>query len=406
MVTRLDKGNPNWRLPENLAEKSQCQIYPTLLKEWEVTSVERLDKGVDSEQCLCTHAPIRKVCHISNGSTGETAIVGRCCVLKFENEPGFAGTHKVFDALSKIAKKRKDHANAELLNYAKAKNILTQAEYDKYMQIWRKRNLSTSEQSWLVGINQRILDRTSSAALRATQAQRDAAALLASVRPVAPPRIRDPIVARVPRPQAPVAQIPPTRPLITAPGQAAASRPPVITVQPPAVLPPIMAPGQSVGQMPHLKFAIGSPPPVGRPAAEAPIKSLGQLVSDLWRNLKTQNADPRLIQEAQTRGLLKGEELEFYQKMTNGRIYNPTEKQLRFRTALNYKIANGLQSGTNFAPQPTARPMLELDETTQTPNSNTKLSSAPKREREEETSGEVATQPNREVKRKLELPPN
>lgn len=181
----------NWRLPQALTAISNGSRWPDVLREWSLDHIEMLEPEEDAQTCLCTHYPIREVCHIINDENGHRAIVGNCCVTKFMgDQPVFAGTKKLFDALGRIRRDINASANESLIRHAYSKGIINERDYSFYLRIWRKRTLSDSQERWKVALNQRIITR-----------------LVPSRRPVAAARP----VAR------PVAQAPFARPVAQAP---------------------------------------------------------------------------------------------------------------------------------------------------------------------------------------------
>lgn len=150
-------GYGNWKLPEELVALSEGTTYPKVLEEWELSYIEDLERGEESETCLCHHHPIREVCHITNHENGNTAIVGNCCVTRFETNTVFEGTHLIFEALKRIQKDREASANEQLIKYAFKQEILSRKDYDFYMDIWRKRSLSDAQLRWKVQLNERIV---------------------------------------------------------------------------------------------------------------------------------------------------------------------------------------------------------------------------------------------------------
>lgn len=138
------QGYGNWKLPDELVALSIGRAYPGVLSEWRLSYIEKLEDGEDSETCLCHHHPIREVCHIENRENGNAAIVGNCCVKKFEDEDNqaFRGTHKIFDSFNRIVRDRNASANEELIQYAYDQQVLHKEEYDFYIDIWRKRDIS------------------------------------------------------------------------------------------------------------------------------------------------------------------------------------------------------------------------------------------------------------------------
>lgn len=156
-MAAVGSGLERWKLPEELIALSVGDRWPKVLEEWDLDYIEHLELGEDSETCLCHHHPIREVCHISNHDNGNNAIVGNCCVKKFEGETAFKGTHKIFDALKRIRDDNGASANRKLIEYAYDRDILTERDRNFYLRIWRKRTLSAAQSDWKLRLNLKII---------------------------------------------------------------------------------------------------------------------------------------------------------------------------------------------------------------------------------------------------------
>ena len=329
----------NWRLPEFLVALSDGDTFPAVLREWELAYVEHLEKGEESETCLCTHQPIREVCHIQNLQNGNVAIVGNCCVKKFEGDTAFKGTHKIFDSLKRLRKDRNKNANEELIQYAYDRRILTKNEYDEYLGIWRNRTFTDRELKLIPRLNQRIIDRTSSKTVQNRKAQ-EAAARVAAQQAVAAER-------------------------------AAKALQPKVTAPPPAPkqLPRPMPITQQVAKAPAPKMA-DTPPAFARTPTTSAVqhvgRSLAALLDDLKKNSK-QNADPRIIEAARAQNLLNDDQYTFYQKILRGEIAIPSLPQQQFRDKLNYKIIMNLKVSQDGTPSPNVSFAENISELTETP---------------------------------------
>lgn len=156
----MEIDSSRWKLPDELIELSEGNRYPAVLSEWKLSHIDELEQGEDSETCLCHHHPIREVCHIRNTINGNSAIVGNCCVKKFEGETAFKGTHKIFAALKRIKNDKTASANRELIKYAYKRGIINERSYLFYKSIWRKRNLTDGQETWKIRLNKKIVKHT------------------------------------------------------------------------------------------------------------------------------------------------------------------------------------------------------------------------------------------------------
>lgn len=337
-----------WKLPQNLEELSNGDSYPRVLREWELDYIEHLAPGEDSETCLCTHFPIREVCHIRNLQNANTAIVGNCCVKKFEKEEeglvNFEGTHKVFDCLKRLQKDENANANEELLNYAYSKGVLTKPEYDKYLEIWRNRTFTDEESRLILTANRKIINHASSQAMRDLIARQ--AAEKARRQPV-PPQVR----TTVPNPVVPnrtFAQIP--RPTIEQVQTAVAPR---------SALPRPVASSRSA--MVQLSSQQATVYPIRDPAVlqssdsavtpVAPKKRMDQSFAELQAH-RDRAADAQIVQEAFSQKILHEKEYQFYMQMVGlaGKsVMSP--KQQSWLSSLNQRILTQFKLNV---PTPTA----------------------------------------------------
>lgn len=172
----LSSSSSRWKLPEELIALSKGDEWPAVLREWRLDYIEMLERGEDSETCLCHHHPIREVCHIVNDENGNRAIVGNCCVERFEpDDQRFAGMGKVFDAFKRILGNQEASANKELIEYAFSKGIINEVDRGFYLKNWRKRALSERQMSWKCSLNRRMIARIAPWGVPAEPARRIAA---------------------------------------------------------------------------------------------------------------------------------------------------------------------------------------------------------------------------------------
>lgn len=142
-----------WKLPPNLIALSEAKTWSEALREWNLTDIEQLA----DETCLCNHYPISEVCHIANEKNGKTAIVGNCCVKRFEVDTVFEGTHKIFSALKRMRADENASANKELIQYAYENKVFSEKDYKFYNDIWRKRKLTEGQEEYKANLNERLI---------------------------------------------------------------------------------------------------------------------------------------------------------------------------------------------------------------------------------------------------------
>jgi len=145
----------HWHLPEELFKLSQNQTWKEASKEWDLTTIEMLSPGEESEACLCGHE-IREICHISNSTTRKTAIVGNHCIWKFPKVHPLASAPKIIQATHRLMKDPTASANKDLIQLAFSRSVFTQSEATFYLQIWRKRVLTDDELAKKMALNQKL----------------------------------------------------------------------------------------------------------------------------------------------------------------------------------------------------------------------------------------------------------
>lgn len=153
MATRIPN---NWKLPPELVRLSESDNWDTAVKEWKLDEIEYLEAGEESETCLCTHTPIREVCHISNVINKNEAIVGNCCITRIGGAQ-FEGVNLLFQGLKRIFTNRSLSANATLINYSYERRILSSDEHEFYLDVWRKRSLTDRQLNWIKSLNEKIV---------------------------------------------------------------------------------------------------------------------------------------------------------------------------------------------------------------------------------------------------------
>ncbi|MBS0628722.1 MAG: hypothetical protein JSS30_00685 [Verrucomicrobia bacterium] len=371
---QVERDYGRWQLPQNLEELSEGGSYPGILREWELDYVEHLAPGEDSQTCLCTHHPIREVCHIVNLQNAQTAIVGNCCIKKFEKEEAgainFGGTHKVFDALKRIEKDESARANQELLDYAISKKILTQAEYDKYSQLWTRRNFYDSEWRFIRNANRKIIEHANSRAMkefnaskkreRDTANQAGASKQQGAVQQVAPrtwAQLPAPTLGPMQQNSGPAAvraSVQPTQVTNLPPAAVRA----IMPVQMPSINPRSHT-GLSSLPAPVLSSPVSSQPSVTSVSTPiAPEMGLAQLLAQL-RLKKDSVAQMSLVRAAREQHILDDKEFGFYEQMVQaGGRYALSPKQQSWLSSLNKKMIERLQvnaTPVRVATQPTPR---------------------------------------------------
>lgn len=343
-IEKADYGR--WQLPQNLEELSEGPSYPGILSEWKLDYIEHLAPDEDSETCLCTHFPIREVCHILNKQNAQTARVGNCCVKRFEKEDAgainFEGTHKVFDSLKKLQKDENTRANKELLGYAYSKEVLTQQEYNRYLQIWRNRLFSADEKRLILTANRKIINHASSEAMRNLIAKQAAEkARKQAAQTPARNTVQNPVV-----PNRTFAQH-----FVQSP-QATVSK----TVNRVVAAQPMVAPVRTINQntlmrLPQPEIVYPNSDLASQQSSDSvltpfvPKKRKDQLLAEL-RAQRDRVADAQIVKEAHSQKILNKNEFKFYMQMVEFAGKSAmSPKQQSWLSALNQRILSQFKLG-------------------------------------------------------------
>ena len=140
-----------YSLFEELLKLSSSKNWQEAQLEWYLESISEGGYG-DFETCLCGHFPIKKLCYIRNKKTNKQAMVGSCCVKKFDNDYS-----KVFDGIHKIKIDIYSSTNYETIYYAYENKLINDWEYNFYVDILFKRSLSEKQQEYKTKINKKLI---------------------------------------------------------------------------------------------------------------------------------------------------------------------------------------------------------------------------------------------------------
>jgi hypothetical protein len=137
---------PRWHLVQQILKRSESKEIAMAVKEWKLTTIERSELR---HTCLCTHYPIKELCHLYNSKTHERVIVGNCCVRLFDSVP--TNLDSAFLALAR------GKVNKSLIDYAYENGIIDDWEYNFSCATWRKRILSHKQRDKREAIAKKIL---------------------------------------------------------------------------------------------------------------------------------------------------------------------------------------------------------------------------------------------------------
>lgn len=142
------------RLSQEIIKLSNSDDWNLAKSEWDF---EYAYQSEEPEECLCGHYPIKNICVIKNQENGNYTEVGKVCINNFLN---IQKGNKIFDSISKLKTNPKSSISKTALEYLKSKDGLSDFEYNFYLDIIRKRNLSEKQANLKEKINQKFLNFT------------------------------------------------------------------------------------------------------------------------------------------------------------------------------------------------------------------------------------------------------
>jgi len=139
-----------YKLIEEILKVSKSKNWDTARLEWGLDSIDYSED--EFETCSCGHYPIKELCFLVNKINGNKIMVGNCCVNKF-----ITSSDKLFKIREKVVQDISKSFNADYIDMMHNKKVITDWEYDFYLNIWRKRKLSEKQFSIKLKINKKIL---------------------------------------------------------------------------------------------------------------------------------------------------------------------------------------------------------------------------------------------------------
>ena len=139
-----------FKLTTDIVARSVSSVWDAAKLEWTLHEVYQAE---DPDTCVCGHFPIIELCVLRNKLNRELATVGNCCVKKFIGLP----SDLIFQAIKRVRVDATKSLNGESLAHAKEKGWINQWEYDFYLKIMRKRNLTTKQTEKKLQINRKFM---------------------------------------------------------------------------------------------------------------------------------------------------------------------------------------------------------------------------------------------------------
>ncbi len=145
----------HYKLSKEIINLSESNRWESAKEEWEFRFAYMSE---EFQTCLCGHYPIKEICVIKNSLNSNETEVGNCCVNKFL---GIDYANKIFNSTKRIKQDKARSMSPESLDYLLLNNAITKFEFDLYLNIIRKRNLSPKQLDIKIKINQKLIDFTS-----------------------------------------------------------------------------------------------------------------------------------------------------------------------------------------------------------------------------------------------------
>lgn len=139
-----------FKLTTEIVARSVSPVWDAAKLEWTLHEVYEAE---EPETCLCGHFPIIELCVLRNKMNSQLATVGNCCVKKFIGLP----SDLIFQAVKRVRSDATKSLNGESLAHAKDKGWINQWEYDFYLRIMRKRNLTAKQAAKKVQVNEQFM---------------------------------------------------------------------------------------------------------------------------------------------------------------------------------------------------------------------------------------------------------
>lgn len=141
-----------YKLIEEIMKRSVSDNWNQAKLEW---FFEYAYQDENFQTCLCGHNPIKNICVIKNTKNDDITEVGNCCVTKFM---GIDDGKKIFGSISNLKKDILKSINPEVIQYLYDKKVIDDFEFKFYLNIHRKRILSTKQKDIKLRINKKFLE--------------------------------------------------------------------------------------------------------------------------------------------------------------------------------------------------------------------------------------------------------
>ncbi len=138
------------QLAREIIALSESSNWDRAKQEWKLENIYISD---EAQTCLCGHWPIKELCYLGNSKNGNEAIVGNVCVNKFMG----ISSDKIFAAIKRVAKDPNKSLNIEAIDVGFNNGWINEWESDFYIDILRKRNLTSKQADKKRQINRKFV---------------------------------------------------------------------------------------------------------------------------------------------------------------------------------------------------------------------------------------------------------
>lgn len=139
-----------FKLTNEILLRSNSQVWAIAKLEWKLHEIYEAD---EPETCLCGHFPIKELCILRNQINSGFATVGNCCVKKFIGLP----SNLIFQAIKRVRADSTKSLNGDSLAHGLEKGWINQWEFDFYLRIMSKRNLTSKQAAKKKQINEKFM---------------------------------------------------------------------------------------------------------------------------------------------------------------------------------------------------------------------------------------------------------
>lgn len=129
---------------------SDAKDWNIAKKEW---ILDHIYDAMEPQTCLCGHYPIMEICVIKNLKNNNHTLLGNCCIKILLG----LGSNKLFNSLKRIRKDINKSISKDFIKLLSDNKIITDWETEFYINISKKRKLSSKQKEQKIRINDKII---------------------------------------------------------------------------------------------------------------------------------------------------------------------------------------------------------------------------------------------------------